>query len=160
MSTQPASFKTFEELVQMFKTQDVPHEANAERQTIRVHTPANHLGGIIHVRWEKLYPFVQIIQPMIEKVPDDRVTAVEAAICRLNNVSMFPGLGYDYEAHFVYYRITAPILVDGLRADMFQAFLQGAVRNASELLAPLTAVVRDGAKGEDILSHAKDAPGN
>ncbi len=158
--TTPTWIKSFDELVATLQAANVPHQANPANQTLEVRTAADALGNSLFVRWERQLPYVQIIQPMIANVPPARVPAVEAAIGRINNVAVLAGLGFDYNSRLLYFRITARVLPpDGLRADMLQALIQGAVVNAGEVLEALRKVV-GGAPGEDVLSLTGKGPGN
>ena|SRR6266487_3473229 len=157
--TQPTWIKSYDELLGTLRTNNVPHQANPANQTIEIRTAADAFGNVLYVRWEKQLPFVQIIQPMIQNVPANRVQAVEAAMGRINNAAVFAGLGFDYPTHLLYFRITLPILPDGVRSDMLQALLQGAVINAGEVAEAMRRVVA-GAPGEDVLNLTGKGPGN
>jgi hypothetical protein len=157
--TTPTWIKSFDELLATLRANNVPHQANPANQTIEIRTAADAFGNILYVRWEKQFPFVQIIQPMIQNVPPARVQAVEAAIARINNAAVFAGLGFDYPSHLVYFRITMNILPEGVRWDLLTHLMQGAVINASEVADAMRRVVA-GAAGEDVLSLTGKAPGN
>jgi hypothetical protein len=157
--TTPTWIKSYEELLATLRANNVTHNANPSNQTIEVRTAADAFGNILYLRWEKHLPFVQIIQPMIQNVAPARVVAVEAAMARINNAAVFAGLGFDYATHLLYFRITAPILPEGIRSDMIQAYMQGAVINASEVVEAMRRVVA-GASGEDVLGFTARGPGN
>ncbi len=71
-------------------------------------------------------------------------------MARINSVAQVAGLALDYATRTLVFRITAAILVDGVRLDLLQACLHGAVRSALELLPAMQKVIA-GAPGEDVL---------
>jgi hypothetical protein len=155
----PKSVRTFQELVDAYREANARCQVDLERQLLEIDTGASQLAGPLVVRWEKLYPYVQIIQPMIADVPEARYPAVEAAIGRLNNVAMFAGLQLDYPAHLVYFRITTAVLVDGVRLDAIAAYTHGIVHDTMLMLAALKAVV-GGEPGENVLTLVKQGKDN
>ncbi len=150
--------KTFQELVESIRAGNVGFEADATRQVIELDTDPE-LPGRMYIRWETHFPLVQLVQPILRNIPADRTSEVESAICRLNSLAMFPGLGFDYQNALVYFRIVTPIMVDGVRVDMLQAFVAGAVRNGKMLLPALVQVV-GGAKGADAAALLGKDPAN
>jgi len=140
---------SYAELLQLLSVLQAPHRADPALQTIDLLT-ATDLPGPLHVRWEKHLPLVQLLQPVVVNVPAARVRDIEAAVVRINNAAVFSGLGFDHAMRRVYYRITGVVLLDGLRVDLLQAYLQGAVANATELRPSLLKVV-DGLSGDEIL---------
>lgn len=140
--------RTFAELVQLLETTHTAHRANPAQQTVDLATP--DLPGPTHVRWEMKLPLVQLIQPIVVGVPAPRVRDVEIAVLRLNNAILFPGLAFDHVSRSAYFRITAVVLLDGIRLDLLQAYFQGVVMNARELRGPLVKVV-EGLAGDAVL---------
>lgn len=157
--TIPKCIRTYDELLETFTEHKVEHTAHRERWSLDVPSPERELPGPVHIRWEQLFPFVQFIQPIIENVPEDRIADVESAVTRLDAVSMYPGVQFDHSLRMIYYRVTAVVLVDGVRLDLIQAYLHGVVTNAKALHAPLSAVVK-GLPGREVLSVAKSGPEN
>jgi hypothetical protein len=155
--TPPQTIRSFPELLEELRKGNAPHRANEETQTIEMQTGAQELGGILVIRWEKLLPFVQVIQPLIRHFPAERAPDLETAIARINNVAVIAGLGLDHGGALLYYRMTLPILEDGVRADLLKIVLHGIIRNAGELLEPLKAVVA-GAPGAEVLSLISGRP--
>ena len=140
--------RSYAELVQLLETTHTAHRANPAQQTIDLVTTG--LPGPTHVRWEMKLPLVQLIQPIVVDVPAERVRDVELAVLRLNNAILFPGLAFDHVSRCAYFRITAVVLLDGIRLDLLQAYFQGVVMNARELRGPLVKVV-EGLAGDAVL---------
>ena len=147
------TIRSFLELVDTLVAEKVPHSVNAEKQMLKLRTASDALPHDLLVRWEALLPFVQLMQPMIENVPEDRVRDIETAIVRINCISTFAGLEYDHASRMIYFRITMSVLQDGIRTDMFQAYLHGAVHDAKRLLPVMRSVVDGTIEGRDVLSH-------
>jgi hypothetical protein len=155
----PVPVRDFSELVKALRDGGVELREDPNRKAMDILTGVADLPAPLHVRWEAVFPFVQIIQPILDGVPAERVGDLEAAVARLNNLSMVPGLGIDHQTSTVYFRLTTPVLVDGVRLDLFQALSHGAVTNALQFRPSLNKVLQ-GAKGEDVLALLKEAPGN
>jgi len=151
--SEPAHIKSFHDLVAVLKESRTEIQTDEAEQALVLSVEEPDLGGKLIVRWEKTFPFVHIIQPMLSDVPADRAAPVALAICRLNNVAKFAGLGYDESARVIYYRITLVTLRDGIRSDLLNGMLHGAVANAKELLGAMKAVV-SGAAPEGVVALA------
>jgi hypothetical protein len=141
---------SFADLVKELEAGGAPHKADAERQTIEMRTGADALGNMVYLRWEKVLPFIQIIQPMISNVPEDRIPHVETAVVRVNALSTVAGLSFDHKGRSILFRITAPVLVDGIRSDLLQSYIHGAVVSAGQLLAAMQQIVKD-APGDTVM---------
>jgi hypothetical protein len=148
--------RSYAELVQLLETTHTAHRANPAQQTVDLIVPSADLPGPTHVRWEKGLPLVQLIQPIVVDVPAARVRDVELAVLRLNNAILFPGLAFDHVSRCAYFRITAVVLLDGIRLDLLQAYFQGVVLNARELRGPLLKVV-EGLAGDAVLGPLSQA---
>jgi hypothetical protein len=117
-----------------------------------VHLPAASpaLGGPLYIRWDQQLPFIQIVQPMINVVPPERVSDVEAAMGRLNAVAAFPGLGLEYQTFALYCRATATLDEGSVRTATLRHIIQVTISNAREFLLAMTDIVA-GARGADVI---------
>jgi hypothetical protein len=150
------TIRSYAELVQMLVEAGVAHDADPGRQTVDVPPDTSDLPGPTHLRWEKRHPFLQLIQPIVLGVPRERVRDIETAVVRLNNVSLHPGIEFDHGTSTVYHRVTAVVLVDGIRLDLIQAYLQGLLIKARQLRPTFLQIV-GGLSGDEIL---RVAPGD
>jgi len=142
---------TFEQLMKFLKDNNVPHKANVELQIVGLPSKAAPLGEDLWIKWEKKVPFIQMIQHMIEDVPEDRYRDVEAAIARLNCALEIPGVTLDHGSHRISLRLAVPVFPpEGISPLTFHQLGQGCVSHAKEFYPALKAVV-DGEKGENIV---------
>jgi hypothetical protein len=134
------TIRSFAELTTMLADVKAPHRVFPDEQRVEL-TAEPGLPGPLAIRWEKQHPFVQLVQPVLLDVPAERLREVEGAVLRLNHASMFPGLSFDHATSTVYDRVTAVVLVDGVRQDLLLAYIQGLVINARQLRGLLLPVV-------------------
>jgi hypothetical protein len=147
------SLTQFADLVALLRQTNVPHKAFAASQTLEIPVASPPLTGTIGVRWDLNMPYVQIVLPFVEHVPEERVADVETAICRANTLIALPGLGFQYDKHFVFMRRALVIDADGLPSVTFQRQLLGVVQLARDFIGPFREVI-GGHPGADIIGLA------
>lgn len=139
----PPQLRTVQDFIALLAQSNLKHSFDTQTQVITLYKSTPPLQGPLTLRWEKAMPFIQVIQPMVLGLPEDRIAALESAISRLNHVSTVPGLGLDHTNRFLYFRYTIRIdATDGIRADKLDEVMDGAVMNAVEFYRPLHAVIQ------------------
>src|SRR5262245_14243188 len=75
--------------------------ANESEQSVSI--PMEFLGQRVVqvIRWQSKDHVVQFIQPMLTSVPAERLSALEAAVARLNHALAFPGFDLNHEHHLL-----------------------------------------------------------
>lgn len=150
-----ASLQSFDDLVAFLVENKLPHRLDVAHQLVELPSNAAPLPGNLYLRWEKTVPFMQIIHFMLENLPEDRLSEVEAAIARLNNTLEVGGFGIDHEQRRLYCRLTVPVLPpDGINPMTLNQLGIGVVRNARTFVDPLKEVV-EGKPGTTIIELVK-----
>lgn len=126
----PRTIQTFGQLVQLFVDMKVQHHVLADRQVLQ--------AGPLQLRWEPRHPFLHITQVIVTDVPADRTALVEQTVVSQNHDSQFPVLDFDARTRTVVFRVTTPVLVDGVRLDLLQSILAGIDVRVGELRDELT----------------------
>jgi hypothetical protein len=143
----------FTELVEYLSENSVPHASDPAGQVVELPVTSPPLSGMLYIRWERKLPYVQIIHPFIGNVPEDRIRAVETAICRANTIIALPGLGYEYDKRFIYMRLCVPMYEEGMASASFQRQILAVLQNARDFIAAFRDIVA-GAPGEQIMALA------
>jgi hypothetical protein len=150
MSGSSSLITSFTELVAQLEADKVPHRVDADAQVVHLPAASPALAGPLYIRWDKQLPFIQIVQTMINVVPRERVSDVEAAMGRLNAVAAFPGLGLEYQTFALYFRATATLDEGSVRTATLRHIIQVTIANALEFLPAMTDIVA-GAAGADVI---------
>ncbi len=148
-----AAVHTFEQLVTFLNDNKFPYKMDPAHQVLELPSKAAPMPGNLYIKWEKTVPFLQLIQFMIENVPEARIADVLEAIARLNNKLEVGGFGFDHDRRRLYCRLTVPVFApDGINPTTLNQIGAGVVRNAKEFVEPLRAVVegKPGAEVEDL----------
>ena len=133
-----ARLARYEDLVQYLVEGNVPHREDQLQLSVEVPVLTPPLTGTVFVRWERHLPYVQIVHPFVQDVPDSRVAAVESAITHANELLAAPGLGYHHDHRFVYMRRCVPVYAEGLLATTFQKQVAAVLEIARDHVAALT----------------------
>ena len=148
-----AILRSFGELVTFLNQNGVPNGAVMGDHVVELPVTIPPLEDIVHVRWEKIVPYLQLICVMVRDVPPDRNHEVEIACCRANNPITFPGFGFDYTRRSVYFRHTH-VMSDGIEPAFLQKLVLSVASNARDFLVPFRRVVGEGQPGERIVDLA------
>jgi hypothetical protein len=146
----PQRLASFEDLIAFLTKSGIPHHVDAADHAVEVSTTPPALAAPVIVRWEPAIPYIQIIQELTNRVPDDRVRDLEAALARVNDVAMIAGYQFSYQTRVVYYRLTVPIYDGGIASDALDHAMTAVLNNAVQL-EPAIAKVVAGTPGENIL---------
>ena len=145
--------KSFAELVTFLNERGIPNGANLPEQVAELPIRMPPLEDLVHVRWEKHLPYIQVICVMVRDVPAARVHQVEIACSRANSTIPLPGFGFDYTRSSIYFRHTW-IVRDGVRSSFLEQVVLAVATNAREFLIPFRRIVGEGLPGEKILDLA------
>jgi hypothetical protein len=147
---------TFADLVKYLTENNIPYRADEEAQTVEVPSGQSPpLFGNTYVRWERAVPFIQIIQFMVDDVPADRVTELEAAIVRVNNTLEVGTFGFDHANRRLYSRLTVPLFPEGLATAAVNKLCNFCVSIAVDFLDPMQAVI-GGKPGAQVIELFKE----
>lgn len=140
----------FEQFMNFLEVNKFPHSVNREQQLVEIPSKAAPLPGNLYVKWEPRLPFLQLIQFMINDVPEARIADLETAIVRINCALEIPGFGFDHRRRRLFCRLTVPVFApEGITPTAFHRLGQACVGNAKELYPAFKAVV-DGEPGAEI----------
>jgi hypothetical protein len=140
--------KSFAEMVELVRETNPNHKVNDIAQSVEFLVGPADQGNVMMLRWEKSLPFVQVILPLLKDIPASRFAEVNAALAYVNNAAVVPGLGFDQTNNLVYYRLTAPLLADGIRADMLRGYVQVCLRAAIDVIGAVRKVVEGASVNE------------
>lgn len=129
----PRTLRDFGELVLMFTERKVPVRVDSDRQTIDV--------GALRLHWDTVHPFLHLTQPIHAGVAAERIASVARAIAEYNHEAQLPVLDLDLRTGTISFRVSLPILVDGVRLDLVEALLAGIEARTAELRAQLAPLV-------------------
>jgi hypothetical protein len=144
------TLKTFADLLNFLTERRAPYQADMALQLIEMPAKAPPLDDLLYVRWDKRWPYVQIVQPVVRNVFFDRTKQVMEALCRLNDHLPCADFGLEPERRFIYLRRCLPVYEEGLWASWFERELRVVTALARELYRPLRQVVA-GAPGASII---------
>jgi hypothetical protein len=142
---------SFEELLGFLRDENIAYREDVPAQIVELAVSSPPFEGALFLRWERELPYLQVVAPMIQEIPDERVREVEDALCRLNHAVALPGFAYDFNRRRVYFRQAVALDGDGLGAEMVRRAILATVANARDFLLPLRAVV-DGDAGARVLA--------
>jgi hypothetical protein len=154
--------RNFEEFFGYLKGQTLILQFDSKRQIVEIPSHAAPLPGNLLMKWEKDLPFLQMVHFMIEKLPPDRVSELEAAIARVNNKLELAGFYIDHDSMRLYSRLIVPVL-HGIEAADLNTLAGICVRSGQEFRDTFQAVV-DGRPGAEVnqiylaLAEAKRHP--
>lgn len=143
----------FPELVTFLNDRNIPNAANMVEHVVELPVKLPPLEEIVHVRWEKTLPYIQLVCVMVRDVNPERINQVEIACCRANNTIVLPGFGFDYTRRAVYFRQTLMVR-DGIDAQFLQQMILAVTCNARDFLVPFQRVVNHESAGERICDLA------
>jgi hypothetical protein len=146
--------RSFEDLVAFLNEKKIPHRGDASMQAVELGTAPPALPQSVILRWDTKVPFLQIMQPITNPVPDERVHELEAAVCRLNDIAMIPGYGYSYGTKVVYYRFAAPRYDNEIGTDTLDRAIGLVISQAAQVEPAIKKVV-EGAPGANVLELVK-----
>jgi hypothetical protein len=106
--SQATSLKSFEDMLNYLKREQVLHEPDEERRRVEIPTRVGQAETVLVVFWGEEVPLVQCICPLPIKVPEGRVSILESTIVRLNHQLDLAGFGFNHEKGLLYYRLTLP----------------------------------------------------
>lgn len=144
--------RSYNDLIAFLVDENIAHRANPASFTVQIATTPPVLPGVAFVRWVEKVPFVQVMQPIVTSVPEDRIHDVETAISHINDEAMTPGYGFSYEDRFIYYRVSLPIYDGEISSDVLQRAVTAVLDNARQLEPAFKKVV-DGAPGASVLDY-------
>jgi hypothetical protein len=140
----------YEGLVGFLEQNRFPHAANPALRTVEIPSKAAPLSGNLLVKWEPNLPLLQLVQFMIDDVPEGRIADLETALVRLNCVLELPGFGFDHARRRLFCRLTIPVFPpEGITPGAFHRLAQTCVNHAKEMYPSFLAVV-EGAPGDQI----------
>ena len=149
------TISSYDELVELFATSGLQHQAEPEQLLIKIPTREGPLDGVLFIRWEAREQVVHLVQTINIAIPDDRLSALALAIAILNHALPLPGFGINVGLRNCYFRITMPLRPDGtITRQEIQGLFNLVVRSAAEHFAVLRDVARNGADPMSILTAA------
>jgi hypothetical protein len=146
---------SFQDLVSLLQHDKVPYRLQAEEQLLEMPTVSGVLRSSIFVRWEKSLPLLQLILPLQIQVPPERISAMESALCRINNAIAMPGFGINYDKLTVYNRLTVPRDAEGnIKVELVRRMLLSLVTNGRQFVVTLRALAGGQIEPAGVLAHA------
>jgi hypothetical protein len=118
----PRTLRDFGELVVWFNEKKVAVRVDSERQIVDV--------GELRLRWDD--PFLHVTRPILA-IPAGDTSDVVHAIVAHNHEAQLPVLDFDAASGALTFRITTPVLVDGVRVDLLEALLGGIDAHVEDL---------------------------
>jgi hypothetical protein len=143
---------SFAELVTFLNKEGVPNGANLVEHVVEIPVENPPLKDLVHVRWEKQLPYIQLVCVMVRDVPAERIPQIEAACTRANNTIAFPGFGFDYARRAVYHRHTL-LVKEGVAVHHLQQLILSVASVARDFLVPFQRI-REGEAGDRVLEMA------
>ena len=153
---------SFDDLIALFQRDEVPHRVTKPSQ-VELPTKIKDLQSQLVIVWEPNAAILQCIHPLPFRVPEERVTAIESAIVRINHALMLPGFGLNHEVSLIYYRLCVPRREDGqMSVRELQRACQTAISTAADFYIPLQRVALENQPADEILNQtvpvASDRP--
>lgn len=149
-----ASVRTYAQLVELLTRDQVSFQADPPNQSVHIPTRARGADGVLVIRWQEAEGMAQLVHPLPITLTPRRLSAVEAAIARVNHALILPGFGINHEANLIYYRIALPVPNEGVPDHAIQGLFSAAVRTAADFGPSLRRVAEEDAPGDGILADA------
>lgn len=141
-------------LRQLLDADGVPYAAQPEVGSVHVAVRQPPLEeGTLTIRVQPQDAVLQFFIALPIEVADERVSAMESAIARINHVLAVAGFGLDHGSRVAYVRTTAPMPPgEPLHAELVRAWFSMTVRLAADFVEPLRRVAESGANPATILN--------
>ena len=150
----------FQDLLNLLKEDNVPHRANPEQQSVELPTQSGELEGEMLILWDAISSLVQCIHPLPFEVPEDKISAAESAITRINHALTLPGFGLDHRNGFIYFRLSIPRRDDGtISAKELQRLVRTSINTAADFYKPLSGVVLGSKSPDQVMVDAASQAG-
>jgi hypothetical protein len=154
-SNEQRRIANFQDLLEVFVRDNVPHRADPEQQRVALPTKHGSLQGELLILWDARSSLLQCIQPLPFEVPQDRIGAAESAIARINHALMLPGFGLNHVSRLLYYRLSVPRRDDGTLSVLdLQRLISTTVHTAADFYIPLLGICLEGKPPEQVMAEA------
>lgn len=101
---------SFQDLLVFLEQEGVPFKPELEQRKIEIPAQLDELSSSLYLLWgDDVRPFVQCVCPLPFSVSEDRVSAIESSIVRLNHTLDIGGFGLNHANYLLYYRTTLPL---------------------------------------------------
>lgn len=154
MADDPVIIRSYQDILDLLARDGLMHQADTADLSVRIPTQRGPFEGVLLLRWQERDGVMQLIHPLPLRARPDRLSAVESAVLRLNHALALPGFGIDHGSGQLYYRVTLPVVPDGVSDRAVQSVFRAAVRTVYDLLPALRRVVEEGATAEAIVADA------
>lgn len=154
MSAAPENLHTFQQLLAVLDRDGVLHQTDLNLQTASIPTRRPQGEGLMVLKWQEREAVLQLVHALPILVPEERLSAVEGAIARLNHALALPGFGLDHETRRLYFRCVLPIGAAGVNPADVQALFRAMVRTSLDLVPPLRRVVDGSGSAEGVVVDA------
>jgi hypothetical protein len=101
--------QSYQALVQLLDRESVMHETVAAEKSVYIPTKWNDMEGVQLIRWQDGDSVIQFIQSLPIQVPQQRVSAVESAVVRLNHALAWQGLDLNHQTRSLSFRLSLPL---------------------------------------------------
>lgn len=150
------SITSYDDLLDLLRKDGVLHQADVADRSITIPTGRGELRGVLMMRWQGEQGVLQLVQSLPFKVPDERLSAYESALARINHALLIPGFGYNHEVGSAYFRVALPMFPGRpLRAEDVRAAFRTAVKTSADFLPALRRVALEGAAPNTIVADAR-----
>jgi len=147
---------TYEELLALLQRDEVLHQPELRTKTVTIPTKRGELDGVMVLKWQDQDGVMQLIQTLPFEVPEDRVTELESALCRINHELALPGFGFNHEHRAAYYRMAAPTQPGGgLDAAEIRMYFEAVLRLSADFYKALKRVASEEASAVTVLADAQ-----
>jgi hypothetical protein len=136
--------RNLQDLIALLDEDKAPHRVLADLEAVQVKNTSGLFDGHLTLRFERTFPYCQIVQPMIAGVPEELAAAIQIAVNHVNHGIALPGFGYDPKERFVYFRLCVPLEPEGMKAGFFRAMAYACMNNARDFLECFRRVILGG----------------
>lgn len=154
MADEPVIIRSYQDILDLLARDGVMHQADAADLSVRIPTQRGPFEGVLLLRWQDRDGVMQLIHPLPLRARPDRLSTIESALLRLNHALALPAFGLDHGSGQLYYRVTLPVVPDGVSDRTVQSVFRATVRTVYDLLPALRRVVEEGASAEGIVADA------
>ncbi|MFN0252314.1 MAG: hypothetical protein ACKV2T_35895 [Kofleriaceae bacterium] len=127
----PRTVRDFGELVMLFNEKQLAMRVDSEQQIVDL--------GPTRLQWDAHHPYLHFTRA-IATMPPECTSAVERMIAAQNHAAQFPMLDFDASTGTLAGRMTALVLVDGVRVDVIEAILAAIDANIDEMREQVAAI--------------------
>lgn len=137
--------KTFEDLINLLKQENLPFVAHTDTQIAEITVANGPLQTEMVIRWEMRLLLIQVVVAFPYKVPTERIPLVEHAIALINHRLIMPGFFIDHDNRLLYFRLVVPRGDDGsMTYDQIFKLVSAAIDTMLDFFNLLVGVVSEG----------------